>query len=139
MKWKNEALRDKPEEEYEHCEVSHKRIYETRGEAERAAQTMLLKRKGHATVYECRHCHRFHLTQYSSEHSKAIRQASYERDKDPSLSGAKESTEGNMDLLLRMAALHMTERDINHWFEHLPLSLKVGIVETVEPFRKVNS
>lgn len=65
---------NKDEREYEYCPEKGKRIFHTRGEAERAVREVRAKRKGEQSVYQCPCCGYYHTTSTSYQKSKDIRQ-----------------------------------------------------------------
>lgn len=65
---------NRDEGEYEYCPDKGKRIFLTKGGAERAARDIRRKRKGVCSVYQCNHCGHFHTTSMSYQQSKNIRQ-----------------------------------------------------------------
>lgn len=58
----------------EYCPTNGKACFCSRSSAERAAKNMSDRHRGVATVYRCQFCNHWHLTHYSFEHSKAIRE-----------------------------------------------------------------
>lgn len=56
-----------------YCEVQGKEIFTTRGEAERAEKRLNKRHKTTGAVYQCPHCHGWHITHYAYRHVKNFR------------------------------------------------------------------
>lgn len=56
------------------CHVNGKERFSTRASALKASRSMEAKNKGTPSVYLCPHCQSYHLTHYSYEESKFLRE-----------------------------------------------------------------
>lgn len=57
-----------------YCSQNGKECFGSRHAARMAAKRMQGHYRGAASIYRCHYCHQWHLTHYSYEHSKAIRE-----------------------------------------------------------------
>lgn len=57
-----------------YCPITGKEQFHSRSDAERVAATFILKHRGNPSVYLCNECHTYHLTHYTYQRSRKVRQ-----------------------------------------------------------------